>query len=183
MLYGEIREREDAILSIEAGTTGHMLFSTVHARDCIAAIDRLLDLDVPKGSLLRELKLIVSQRLVSLLCPICSVPHAITMDDSVVLTKEEVVLVNRNKMTRKRRPLAERGACPHCNDGYKGRTAVAEFVVFNLQLRDFLRSDYSFVEVQEELRKYGFRSMWEKAIDLVADGRVDLDEIVRVIGK
>lgn len=182
-LFGEIREREDALLAIEAGTTGHRVFSTVHAKDCMAAIDRLLDLQVPEGSLLRELNLIVSQRLVSLLCPECSIDHTTKLDDSVLLTEEEVAILNRYGKVRKRRVVGERSECPHCNDGYKGRTAVAEYLVFDLAFRDFLRKKPSLLAVQDEIRRRGFRSMWDKGLDLVAEGRVDLDEIIRVIGK
>lgn len=78
ILYGEIRSRDDAEKTIEAATTGHKVFSTVHASNCVSTIVRLLDLGVPRSSMLGQLNMIISQRLLSPLCPDCSKPHILT---------------------------------------------------------------------------------------------------------
>lgn len=181
-LFGEIRDKDDAMVAIEAATTGHRVFSTVHARDCISAIDRLLDLDVSKGSLLREMQLIVSQRLVGLLCPKCSVPHDLQPGENMLLTDDEYAHLVSGKNLFKRQPAGKRG-CPYCNDGFVGRIAIAEHVVFDMKLRDFLRVDRGFTEIHDMLKQIEFRSMWEKGLDLVREGKVELSEIVRAIGK
>ena len=71
ILYNEIRNKTDAETVIQAGATGHQVFTTLHANDCITAISRLLDLGVSKVSLLNQVNLISSQRLIGILCPHC----------------------------------------------------------------------------------------------------------------
>jgi len=182
-LFGEIRDKDDAEVTIEAATTGHKVFSTVHARDCISAISRLLDLDVSKSSLLREIKIIVSQRLVGVVCPHCSVEYKIKKEDCLILTDEEIQYLNEGKPRRRRTKAETQVQCRHCKDGHSGRTAVAEYVVFDTDLRDFLLDAVKFASIQSKLENRGFRSMWAKGLDLVREGVVDLDEVVTVIGK
>lgn len=184
-LYNEIRDANDATVAMKASTTGHRVFSTVHASDCIKTIQRLLDLNVSKVSLLSELKLIISQRLVGLLCPNCRVVHTITPEEREILSDEEyakltapgVVLYEQAPFT----PGVQN--CPHCNYGLKGRTAVAEYVVFDNEIRDTLLNNHSFKDIVAVLKEKNFRSMWQKGLDLVISGNISLKELISVIGK
>lgn len=183
-LYGEIRDQRDAEIAVEAARTGHKVFSTVHARDCIATIARLLDLKVSRTSLLSELNMIVSQRLVALLCPYCSSVHTLTKEEKKVLSGEEMAF-----LTAPGAALRERGSkeaymnCPHCHYGYTGRIAVVEYVVFDMELRDLLLQDVKFSDIDRILKKKNFRSMWQKGLDLVKTGQTSLLEVLDVIGK
>ncbi|MCH7978175.1 MAG: Flp pilus assembly complex ATPase component TadA, partial [Acidobacteria bacterium] len=47
IMVGEIRDGETAEIAMEAAETGHLVLSTLHTNDSIAAITRLLDLNVP----------------------------------------------------------------------------------------------------------------------------------------
>lgn len=184
ILYGEIRDKEDAEVAIEAATTGHQVFSTVHAKDCVATIARLLDLGVSRGSLLSELNMILSQRLVGVLCPHCSRRHELTPEELYILSPEEIA-----KLTARTAALKERGGeeeivkCPHCSYGYIRRVAVAEYIIFDLELRDMLLSEVKFSSIKKILEKKGFRSMWQKGLDMVAAGKTDLRELLRTVGK
>ncbi|MGL5258231.1 MAG: GspE/PulE family protein [Proteocatella sp.] len=176
-LYNEIRDGGDAFVAIEASTTGHRVFSTVHASNCIKTITRLMDLDVSKTSLLSELRMIISQRLIGILCPYCSKPHTLSEIEKSILTDTEIERLSAAK-------LKERGeGCPECRHGFEGRIAVDEYVIFDNELRDALLNQSSFKQVENILKKRDFKSMWEKGVDMVASGRVDFKEIVRVIGK
>ncbi len=181
-LYGEIRDKRDAEVAIEAAITGHKVFSTVHAKNVIATIARLLDLGVSKTSLLSELNIILSQRLVGVLCPHCSQPHRLTDEEKEILSEEEQTLLERGKLREKGTPEAIK-ACDHCAYGYVGRVAVAEYIVFDNELRDALLGEVRFGKIEKTLQAQGFRSMWEKGLQMVAEGRTDLNEILRVIGK
>lgn len=184
ILYGEIRDKEDAEVAIEAATTGHQVFSTVHAKDCVATIARLLDLGVSRGSLLSELNMILSQRLVGMLCPHCSVRHELSPEELYILSPEEI-----ERLTAPMALLKARGSvtdimkCPHCTYGYVRRVAVAEYIIFDLELRDMLLTEVKFSAIKEILEKKGFRSMWQKGLDMVAAGETDLRELLRTVGK
>ncbi len=44
ILVGEIRDLETAALTLTAAETGHLVFATLHTRDCIGALTRLIDM-------------------------------------------------------------------------------------------------------------------------------------------
>ncbi|WP_246456592.1 type IV pilus twitching motility protein PilT [Ruficoccus amylovorans] len=44
ILVGEIRDLETASLALTAAETGHLVFSTLHTRDCLGALTRLIDM-------------------------------------------------------------------------------------------------------------------------------------------
>lgn len=183
-LYNEIRDEEDARVAIEASTTGHRVFSTVHAGNCVKTILRLLGLDVSRILLLSEIRMIISQRLVGVLCPHCSKPHILTEEEKSILNPEEIA-----KLTALGSNLKEKGSpedwerCGQCDHGIKKRTAVAEYIVFNNVIRDALLKDQGFQSVVKTLKEHGFVSMWEKGLETVVKGEVALDEVIRIIGK
>jgi type II secretory ATPase GspE/PulE/Tfp pilus assembly ATPase PilB-like protein len=71
ILVGEIRDDETARTAMQAAMTGHLVFSTVHAKDTVAALFRLLDLRVEPYLVANSLSLVLAQRLVRTLCPRC----------------------------------------------------------------------------------------------------------------
>lgn len=189
ILYNEIRNATDARAALRASTTGHRVFSTVHAADCIATISRLLDLDIPRTMLLSELRMIISQRLVARLCPYCSKKHLLTEEERLVFTDKELEKLENGIASGKYR-LLERGSaediskCDHCNHhGYQGRFAIAEFLEFDRDIRDGLLRQPNFSEIEELLKQHGFRSIWQKGMNLVIRGEIELWELIRVLGK
>jgi type II secretory ATPase GspE/PulE/Tfp pilus assembly ATPase PilB-like protein len=166
---------------MQASNTGHRVFATVHAADCVRTFSRLLDFDISKTTLLSELKLIVSQRLVATLCPHCSHPHQLTEEEKHLLSEDEIAYVQGHLMERG--TPNEIRSCGKCNHGYIGRTAVAEFIELDTELRDALLNQHSFTEIQNVLRKRGFRTMWEKGLDMAVRGQIELDELIHVVGK
>lgn len=181
ILYGEIRDSEDAGVAMRACQTGLKMFSTIHAGDCIRTINRLLDLDVSRMSLLAEMKIIICQRLIGLLCPKCSRPHHLTEDEKSVLTKREIAELSKANL-RERGSEADRKACT-CQDGLIGRIAVPEYVIFDDELRDALLHMNNFRSVPNLLRQHGFVSMWDKGLGLVQAGQAELADVIQKIGR
>ncbi|MGL5540327.1 MAG: ATPase, T2SS/T4P/T4SS family [Erysipelotrichaceae bacterium] len=63
IMIGEIRDEESARQTIRAALSGHLVFSTVHAHDCLQVIHRMKDLGVSTPDLQQTLVGVVSQRL------------------------------------------------------------------------------------------------------------------------
>ena len=174
-IYNEVRTDEDAQITIRTAITGHRVLTTVHARDCISTLDRLFEMDIKRMSLLRELNCIVAQRLVGLNCLKCVQPYTPTDDEMTLLTDIEKVSILASS-------LKKGVGCPSCDGGIHGRTVVAEVLVFDNQLRDFLRQDRGIVEILGEIRSTReFKTLWEKGLLLVMDGQISLSELTRVI--
>ncbi|MGG0658604.1 competence type IV pilus ATPase ComGA [Rummeliibacillus pycnus] len=64
IMIGEIRDRETAQIAIEAVLTGHLVLTTIHSKDTIGCLYRLLDLGVSLEELKQTVLGIVAQRLV-----------------------------------------------------------------------------------------------------------------------
>jgi type II secretory ATPase GspE/PulE/Tfp pilus assembly ATPase PilB-like protein len=72
IMIGEIRDTASAQLAIQAAQTGHLVLSTLHTRNAIAAISRLKSLGVDQESIESCLRCISSQRLIRKRCEKCS---------------------------------------------------------------------------------------------------------------
>ena len=64
VMVGEIRDKETAEIAIQASLTGHLVLSTIHTKDTLGAITRLIDMGVEPYLLASSLRTIISQRLV-----------------------------------------------------------------------------------------------------------------------
>lgn len=183
ILYGEIRTPKDVSVAVNAAQTGHKVFATVHAKDVMTTIARLLDLGAEKPSLLREINMIMNQRLVGILCEHCRKEHTLTDLEKSVLSKDELKLIAR-------KTLYERGdadtvkKCPHCDGGYEKRIAVLEYIFFDMELRDqLLDPNIRFSTIKALLDNRKFKTTWEKGFELFTEGKTDLKELFFKIGK
>ncbi len=71
ILVGEIRDAETLGMALRASMTGHLVLSTLHTNSAPASIARLLDMGAEPYLLAGALRLVVAQRLVRKICPIC----------------------------------------------------------------------------------------------------------------
>jgi competence protein ComGA len=71
IMIGEIRDDDTARLVVKASLTGHLVLSTMHAADCYGCIERLKEFGICPSDLKQTLMGIVSQRLISVVCPFC----------------------------------------------------------------------------------------------------------------
>lgn len=69
VLLGEIRDRETAQVAVQAALSGHLVLSTLHAADAVAALVRLVDLGVDRYLVATAVTAVIAQRLVRHLVP------------------------------------------------------------------------------------------------------------------
>jgi competence protein ComGA len=65
IVIGEIRDANTAKQAIRAALTGHLVISTIHAKDNLGSIHRLLDLGIDVHELAQSMVALINQRLVS----------------------------------------------------------------------------------------------------------------------
>ncbi|ABI77330.1 type II secretion system protein [Hyphomonas neptunium ATCC 15444] len=119
ILVGEIRDSETAQVAVQASLSGHLVLATLHAIDTARVRTRLIDMGVEPFKLDACLVASMAQRLVRLLCPDCRMP--------VPVTENEARLFETHGLAVPESICREKG-CPACRmEGYKGRTALAEF--------------------------------------------------------
>jgi type II secretory ATPase GspE/PulE/Tfp pilus assembly ATPase PilB-like protein len=72
ILVGEIRDRETAGIALEAGLTGHLVASTIHAGTAPQVFARLLDMGVEPFVVTTAVRGVLSQRLLRKRCAECN---------------------------------------------------------------------------------------------------------------
>ena len=170
VLIGEIRDRETAAIAIQASLTGHLVFATLHTNDACSSITRLVDLGVDSGRLAAALKGVVAQRLIRRLCSECR----IVANDGLPIQLRESAGADLMVYT----PVG----CDACAmSGYHGRLAVTEIVVSDPELERGIAAGASVDMLVEIARRSGCRSLWDSALEHLADGETSGDELLRVL--
>ena len=165
IMVGETRDRETAAISMRAAITGHLVLSTLHTNDAVAAIPRLRDIGMESYQIAGALLGIAAQRLLRKLCPFCAREEETTKEERRILGAGTVKI---------RRPVG----CPRCSDtGYRGRTAIHQILPMDRNLRAMISRDAG----EEEIRKYaeeelGMPSLKEQAAKLVREGITSFEE-------
>lgn len=169
ILVGEVRDAETAQLTLRAAQTGHMVLSTVHTNDAVGAIVRMRDLDCQDAVISASLNGVIAQRLVRKLCPHCRAP---------AIPSEAV----RERLGPAIDKVYQHTGCERCNHtGYLGRTAVAEIVEFDEELRALVEHGALPTDIERAVRARGVLSLADAALMLVADGITDVAEVERAI--
>lgn len=119
ILVGEIRDSETAQVAVQASLSGHLVLATLHAIDTARVRTRLVDMGVEPFKLDACLVASMAQRLVRLLCTNCRMPAPVTEDQARLFETHGLTAPDS---------IWRADGCPACrNEGYRGRTALAEF--------------------------------------------------------
>ena len=173
ILVGEIRDEETARTAMRAAMTGHLVFSTVHAKDTIGSVFRLLDLGVEPYLVANSLNLIVAQRLVRVLCDRCKQPTRLTPAQATRM----------GRFAEGAKQVYTPVGCSQClRTGYRGRMAVLELLDFNDDLRDVILNQPSIAAMRRVIEQGLFTTLQQSGFQLVARGVTSLEEVDRVVG-
>ncbi|MEM7809166.1 MAG: ATPase, T2SS/T4P/T4SS family [Planctomycetota bacterium] len=169
VLVGEIRDNETAVAASQAAMTGHLVLSTVHSRDSVGAVFRLIDLGCEPFQIASGLSAVVAQRLVRRLCPHCRTARAMTNGEKAMV--EDVGLETNNAK------LYDAKGCAKClGTGFLGRKAVFEVLRVTEKVRDGILSGANASELYATLRGTGYRRLREVALELALAGETTFDE-------
>jgi type IV pilus assembly protein PilB len=171
IMVGEIRDEATAEMAFRAAQTGHLLLSTLHTNSALAALTRLLDLEVESSLIGSSLIGVMSQRLVRRICPACSRPD--TPDQSLV----------SEFFTRVPDGLTfYRGAgCSACAfSGYAGRTLIVDLWVPDDQDLRLITRQAPIDEIAASATRTTI-SMAQDTHERLRAGRTTLDELIRVL--
>jgi type IV pilus assembly protein PilB len=188
IMVGEIRDSETAEVATQAALTGHLVISTLHTNDAPTAVPRLVELGVPHYLVADSVILTMAQRLVRKICLNCIVSQEITPSQRQIILEQLRSLripEEEIKAYEERLPtIIYRGrGCSFCaNSGYLGRTGIFEAVIMNDELRYLIASkELNLEKIKEIARKYGYRTMFEDALDKISVGITTIEEALRVI--
>jgi general secretion pathway protein E len=176
ILVGEVRDAETARIAMQAAITGHLVFSTVHTKDTVGTIFRLLDLGVEPYLVAQGLHIVLAQRLVRQLCPYCKKPVTPT-------TEQRAAMGELGAQVQK---IYVPGGCPKClGTGFFGRRAFFEMLRVNDDMRDVILRNPSMNDIAKAIAASNpnFKRLGQSGYQLVVDGAVAFQEVDRAVGR
>lgn len=174
IFIGEIRDKTTAEMALKAAMTGHQVYTTLHTNDSFGAIPRMLDLGLKPGMIAGAVVSIFAQRLARRLCGECKVEYAPDAEERELLQLEEDSDVKIFK--------ASDEGCSVCGgQGYKGRVAVVEILMFDEDLNDVVSSGGSKADLKRVARENGFKGMADDARLKVIEGVSSIEAVSKVV--
>ncbi len=174
IMVGEIRDPETAGIAVQAALTGHLVLSTLHTNEAAAAFPRLTDMGVESYLLASTVAGILAQRLVRRLCPQCRV--AVEPDGFI---RDWLAANGRPGIDQ---PVYRAHGCKRCDDtGYRGRTAVGEFITVTEDVGRLIRrnADAASIRAAACSQDQGTSVLLDDAIQRLLNGDTSASEVMR----
>jgi type IV pilus assembly protein PilB len=177
VLVGEIRDKETAVIGIEAALTGHLVLSTLHTNDAASTPMRLVEMGVEPFLVTSALDCVVAQRLARKLCDKCKEPYQPT----------EAELVGAGwpaeELEAGEWPTLNRAVgCGSCGrTGYRGRFGIHEVLTMSEEIERLIIERRSSEDIQKVALMQGMLSMRSDGLRKAGMGQTSLEEIFRVV--
>lgn len=144
ILVGEINDKETAETAVRASTSGHLVFSTLHANDVLSASTAMEHYGVSPFQLSWALQLVLNQTLPNKLCSHCKKPKMVSVEERKWIVNlgidEELLMVY------------EAVGCDECEHfGYKGRVLVVGMLDANEAYTKIAVKGLPLVDMEREL--------------------------------
>ncbi|MDR2807060.1 MAG: GspE/PulE family protein [Puniceicoccales bacterium] len=176
IFVGEIRDKETAEIAIRAALTGHLVLSTVHARDTVNAVTRLFDLGIPSYLIAATLRGVLSQRLIRKLCPCCTQEGKF---DSALLKEiapEFAIPENVH--------ISEPVGCTQCfGTGYRGRQAVMEILPISEEVQRMIDRKCDEDQIRRQAEAEGLETLRQIALDHYVHGRIGYEALLSLLSE
>ena len=173
IMVGEIRDLETADIAIKAAQTGHLVLSTLHTNDAPTTLTRMRNMGIAPFNIASSVILITAQRLGRRLCPQCKAPIDIPRETLIDAGFDE------NDLDGSWTPYKPVG-CNACNNGYKGRVGIYEVMPITEDLQRIILADGSALDIAQQARSEGVRSLRESGLHKVRLGVTSLEEVLAV---
>ncbi len=171
---GEVRDEETASIALRAAQTGHLVIATIHCNSNAAALVRLLDLGISPILMSSGLDMIISQRLLRVLCEDCKQPASFNQNQIEAFRKKRINYQN----------ICQPAGCQNCSGtGYYGRTAIFDILLLTEEIKDKIANSQRLLEeMRKEGDKKGRSNMKKQAWKKIVSGITTIEEMKRVVG-
>ena len=174
IMIGEIRDRETALIAVEAALTGHLVMSTLHTNDAPSAVTRLVEMGIEPFLVGSALDCVLAQRLARRLCDFCKTEYTATPAEKSPTHWPSQTLVPPDVLWR---PVG----CRNCSGtGFRGRMAVTEVMPITEEIEHLAVSRAPASEIRKVALDGGMVTLRDDGLLKVARGDTTLDEVIRV---
>ena len=174
ILVGEIRDVDTARIAVQSALTGHLVLSSLHGTDSVAALHRFLDMGIEAFLIASSVVGVIGQRLLRRICDSCKEPYTPNPDE---------VAVFRQHSGGSEKSTFYRGAgCNFCaGTGYRDRIGVYELLRITPELRRLIVGWATTEELRRLAVAQGMRTMLREAMALVENDVTTVPEVVRTL--
>ena len=175
IMLGEIRDEETSNIAVRAATTGHLLFTTVHANSTSGVFNRLIQMGINPVQLSSVIHTVIAQRLCHRLCESCR--HESPLTDT---HKRQLKLMGIEKIPEG--PFFEAEGCDNClGMGFTERLALFEMLTLTDKLRDLIAQGTPSHHISREAENEGMKTLFDHGLQLAHFGQVSLLEVIRMV--
>jgi type II secretory ATPase GspE/PulE/Tfp pilus assembly ATPase PilB-like protein len=180
-MVGEIRDPETAQTAIRASQTGHLVLSTLHTNSAPAAVQRLVNLEIRPNDISSAMNMVISQRLVRVLCEHCKEPAKLSAAQRKKVKKELKNIPKKIRPDFDEIQFYKPQGCNKCGpSGYKGQTGVFEIMFNTDELSELISKKAPTSKIKKSALKQGMLTVREDAILKAAAGTTSLSEVERI---
>ena len=182
IMVGEIRDPETAQTAVNAASTGHLVFSTLHTNNAAGTFPRFLGLGVNPKVISSSVTTAMAQRLARKLCTNCRKETVLDGEDKKLVEKVmNGIPISEYKDVPKEKAYTSVG-CEKCNmTGYKGRVGLYEAILMSSKIEQVILQNPSEREIKLAAKDQGILTMLEDGVVKVLKGVTSMDEVRRVI--
>ncbi|MEK7064268.1 MAG: ATPase, T2SS/T4P/T4SS family, partial [Patescibacteria group bacterium] len=179
IFVGEIRDGETAGIAINAALTGHLVLSTLHTNDAATAIPRLIDMKVEPFLVASTVAVILAQRLVRQICPVCK--HETTMTHEEMIKSFPADVIKENWGIKPKYPVFKGQGCKLCRlSGYQGRVGLFEVLEVTAGIRKLIIEKADADVIARAARTEGMKTILGDGFAKIAAGVTTVEEVLRV---
>lgn len=173
IVVGEIRDRETAQIALQAGLSGHLILTTLHAESAAGVFTRLINMDLEPFMLASATAGVMSQRLVLTNCAQCRAPVETTATEARVLARSGIVDLPSS--------FQKGTGCEVClGRGLLGRTGLYELLEVDDSFRQLVTRSVPTSTLHGHAVDAGMRTLLDDGLTKAARGEVPLEEVLRV---
>ena len=167
VMVGEIRDRETADIALRASNTGHLVVATLHTNGAVETPARMLEMGLDPAQLAMSLVLTQGQRLAR---ELCSCATRVGID---ALVEKEFLKAGLPVPDYTMRKVG----CPMCKmSGHRGRRVIMEVCPITPEFSEQIAARAKYGDLLSCAKAYGFRSIYQEALALVATGVISFEE-------
>lgn len=168
---GEIRDEETAQVAVRAASTGHLVLSTVHTDDAVAAVARMRTLGIDDELLSTTLLGTTAQRLLRRTCAGCATRYLPRAETFVRFYKDDPG-----------HPFLRGAGCKKCGGtGFRGQMGIFEVFVVDDAIAAAIAHHATVDELRAKARDRGFSPLVEQALERVREGATTIEEVERSV--
>ena len=182
VLVGEIRDRETAVIAVEASLTGHLVLATLHTNSAAATPMRLVEMGLQPFMVTSSLTGVLAQRLTRRLCNHCKEGYDVSEAEIVAAgwTVEEMKAIQEE--TDGKPHFYRAKGCSACsNTGYRGRKALAELMPMTEEIERLIIEGGSVDDIHRTAVSQGMVTLRQSGLRKAIEGETTLEEVLRVV--